>query len=504
MLTEEIPTEADYLIIGGGAAGCVLSRRLSDKYPNKKIVIVDQGKDRRHEKEVYRTENAPNIAYVSPFSSTMATNYDNVVCSFGTMYGGGTSHNFGLVVEGSAEFYKNFWLDKLEIDEFRLKKCIDRVNSVMPKFKVAQNINLDLSQTFTRIVNNGIYTTLKEGLNVLLNLGPLGMDEESVNKIMKAIRAESGDIPVIDNYNDALESISPQQILFVDPANGVRASSNRQYIPDHYYKKNLTIVENGKVDRIEGQNVILENGNKIRSHKIILAAGAIHTPLILLKSELKDNKIKEDMGKGLYNHYGVQMILGAKDVLNFSSGPLAYVAEDTGKRRKWQCLVVGEPLVNYGLLEKNGIDHVRLRKEGYTFISFVLFILNPTGEGRVTKDQISLNMFEGKDIITILDGMKWLKGISEKLKSENDKMKIIEGYPTEKQWKESDYLKLAKESLITTDHYSCSMNRLVDANFQLKDNKDIFIVDASVFPAIPDANTEFPALLLAEIASDKL
>ena len=508
MLTNKIPVKADYAIIGCGASGCVLARRLADKYPNKKIVILEQGKDRRHEKQVYRTENAINIAYISPYSSVIPSNYDGVVCSFGTMYGGSTSHNFGLTVTGSDEFYENYWFDCLGINKGDLNKYKSRVISIMPQFRITPNLRFNPSQFFSRILTNGFCTTMREGLCVLLNVGSLGMDEKSSKIIVDAIKAESGDISVVDDYNKSLENICPQQILFVDPANGVRASSNRQYLPDHYLKRNLSLVESAKVSHVDKEsNVILSNGNKIKADKIIFSAGSIHTPLILKRSFFNDENIKDKIGKGLFNHYGSQMILGMKDVSSFSSGPLAYIAEESKKRRKWQCLVVGDPLVNYGLLDKNGVDYNKLKDEGYTFISFILFILNPTGEGHVEDDKVVLNMYNDLDSKNIVDGMKWFERIFRRLQSSNNNdgtMNVIAGYPNEDQWEKGNLLQLAKNSLIITDHYSCTMNELIDKNFKLKGHDNIFVVDASIFPAIPDANTEFPTLLQAEIAADRL
>jgi len=504
MLTNKIPSEADYVIIGAGAAGSVLARRLSDKYSNKKIVILEQGIDRRNEREIYRTENAINISSIPPYSSTLPSNIEGVNCTFGTMYGGSTSHNYGLVVEGSDEYYKNFWFDRLNINENDLNKYKSKVWSFMTQVKVTPTPQFDFGKTFYQIITNGFYNTVKQGLDVLLNLGPLGMDKNTTNIIMKAIKEESGDIPVLENYNDSLQNVSPNQILFVDPANGVRASSNRQYIPNYYYKNNLSLVQSAKVSHIDEEgNVILYDGNKIKAKKIILSAGAIYTPLILKRSFINED-IKKEVGKSLYNHYGAQMILGIKNIPLFSAGPLAYIAEESGKRRKWQCLVVGAPLINYELLNKNGLDHVKLEKEGYVFVSFILFILNPTGEGYVEENKVILNMYNDLDSENIVNGMKWFEKIFMRLKNDKN-LDIIAGYPTENQWKMGNYLQLSKDSSIISEHYSCTMNKLLDQNFKLKNHENIFVVDASAFPEqTPDANTEFPTLLLAEIAADRL
>ena len=40
---EEVPTEADFVIVGGGTAGCVLAARLCSDLPKHKTVLLERG-----------------------------------------------------------------------------------------------------------------------------------------------------------------------------------------------------------------------------------------------------------------------------------------------------------------------------------------------------------------------------------------------------------------------------------------------------------------------------
>ena len=68
-------------------------------------------------------------------------------------------------------------------------------------------------------------------------------------------------------------------------------------------------------------------------------------------------------------------------------------------------------------------------------------------------------------------------------------------------------VKYVKEGVSMTDHYSgtCSITDVIDpVDFSLFGNNKIHVVDASVFPAIPDGNTEFATRIIAEIGADRI
>src|SRR5687767_10711780 len=60
-------SEYDYVIVGGGAAGCVLANRLSEN-PNKRVALVEAGPERNSEKALVRIP----LAYVSFMAPALA------------------------------------------------------------------------------------------------------------------------------------------------------------------------------------------------------------------------------------------------------------------------------------------------------------------------------------------------------------------------------------------------------------------------------------------------
>ena len=126
---EERFDHADIVILGAGTAGCVLARRLNEKYPTAKILVLDRGIDRRNDEVVYNIANAAEAAYTSPYSEVLQTDKEGIVASVGNMYGGGSSHSFALAVRGSSAFYENRWSHLLGISAEDLLTYTKRIES---------------------------------------------------------------------------------------------------------------------------------------------------------------------------------------------------------------------------------------------------------------------------------------------------------------------------------------------------------------------------------------
>ena len=139
---DNVSSEVDIAILGGGTAGCVLARRLSEKYPNKNIVLLDRGKDYRNDRNVYRIETALTVAYSEPYSEVLTPDFPGIVCSVAKMIGGASAHNFGLVVRGSNEFYQNNWQTQLNLSSEELNAINVRISSLMDVMPLPVSIDL--------------------------------------------------------------------------------------------------------------------------------------------------------------------------------------------------------------------------------------------------------------------------------------------------------------------------------------------------------------------------
>ena len=53
----------DYIIIGGGTAGCVLASRLSDRQPSLEILVIEAGGDITNNPHVYKPLDAAHLHF---------------------------------------------------------------------------------------------------------------------------------------------------------------------------------------------------------------------------------------------------------------------------------------------------------------------------------------------------------------------------------------------------------------------------------------------------------
>lgn len=497
-----LPDQSDVVIIGGGVAGCILAARLHDKYPNKIITVVERGSDYRNDPNVFRLQNALIAAYTQPYSEVITPDFPGLQCSLANMYGGGSSHNFGLVVTGSEYFYRSKWCPILDTTYDHVKCLFTKINKTIDIVQALTSLNIvtRIGPIIQILLSNG-WVPISQGWNIFTNPGPLRANDQITTQILTAMQ-----IPVVDNYNSGISiCASANQQLFLDNVLGVRDSVNRAYLPTgNIYPPGLNIISNAEVDTIHSDlHITFKDGRVIKANdKIILSAGGIYSPYILKKSGF----IVDQLGENLITHYGCSMILIAKDIPDFSSGPIAFVPFENDTRF-YQVVVGGSMLTNFELLKKQGIDTVSLQKQGYIFISFLLWIMDPQARGSVDIGDtpiIKLRLFENEsDRTAIVNGLRWLGQVYFRLKN----IQCI--FPPEDVFLRNDndeLLKYAMTGVSLTDHYcsTCQYGTVLDDNFMLKGYNNIHVVDASAFPHISDGNTQYPTMVLAELAAERI
>ncbi|KAH7648600.1 hypothetical protein FG379_002070 [Cryptosporidium bovis] len=99
-----IKSTYDYIIVGGGAAGCALARTLADsKYS---VLLVERGGTRFEESKL--TENISGMGRVVDDKkvSQLVVTKQGVRTHIGNVLGGGTAINMGMIMEEDPEFFE--------------------------------------------------------------------------------------------------------------------------------------------------------------------------------------------------------------------------------------------------------------------------------------------------------------------------------------------------------------------------------------------------------------
>lgn len=553
---------ADIIIIGLGTSGSIMARRLHDNLPNLKILVLERGQNRSSDPNIYNISKGDIAAYNSTYSSVLKSDNPNVQVTVGSMYGGSSSHNYGLVVHGSPEYYNqlgkilninNFLPYFKKVEKFTGQSENMSIRGINGKLQVSQlPTKIDIINKiipFVGLAYNYKFKIISESINVLNNSGPLRASDSFSNIINKAIQ-DIKQIPIVEDYNSGLEictCATPQ--LFVDSNTGLRCSTNVGYLPPGYIRmdntgystsnnNNLHIVPNCIVDKIISNKVNwFDNHGNIQSTslnengRVILCAGSIYNPLILQKSYLNNiigQQSYSNIGKNLTTHYGCTMIVSVEADNNenfyFSSGPLAFLQRQQQDVRNWQIITGGSSLVNTKLLDSVNVNYKENQKnnQNLKYFTFLLWNLKPRSRGQIYYDptnplvpQIDLNFWSDgdlsdpdSDLSNVLDGLKFLNQIVKKMQQTYPTMTCV--YPPQTVFDKNNNNLLVpyiKNGISMTDHYSstCSLNKVVNPfDFKLIGTNNIHIIDASVFPIISNGNTEFPVAVVTEIAAERI
>lgn len=289
----------DFVIIGGGSAGCVLANRLSEN-PDWTVLLIEAGGEENilHDIPVgvHFLQGLPiDWSFKTEPSDEYCLGMKNHQCSFprGKVLGGSSVLNYMIYTRGNRKDYDD-WA-KMGNDGWSYE-------DVLPYFKKIENATLKHSQFDPKYRSK---------------LGPLSVtDDLPKNSISDAFIAseieffgakEEEEEEYLVDYN-AKEQIGVTK-LQTNLKNGFRHSTNSAYLkPIRFERKNLHVQLNSLVKKIlfDGKKAIGVIYNTIFNiditvkvkKEVILSAGAINSPQILMLSgvgpadHLKEHNIK--------------------------------------------------------------------------------------------------------------------------------------------------------------------------------------------------------------------
>lgn len=547
----------DYVIVGGGAAGCVLANRLSEN-PDISVLVLEAG-------------GPPDSFYLNTplgFPYLLGSPYDWAFVTEPEPHLGGRRLYFprGKVLGGSHAISVMLYHRGHANDYREWEKVAPGWGpaDVLPYFKKSQ-------QQLGRVDNRDVH-----GYDGVLAVDDLARVNPMSKGFVEAGRACG--MRANDDFNDWKAGQEGIGVFQVTQRDGVRESPATSYLRAAQGRRNLRVESGCIVERVvwgkgedgpvaEGVSVIDSKGKRWRAgarREIVLAGGVYASPQLLMLSgvgpaeHLQQMGVEvvsdlEGVGKNLQDHPAAVVSFESQRPLEDKRKTAVYYTEKTGKNigTLLNYLFRGKgpltsPMCEAGGFVKTeeGLEACDLQLRFVPFVSepdpyhsladfatagsylrnranrpagFTLqsVAARPRSRGYVelrstdVRDSMRIRgnwMSDERDMNTLMQGIKLCRKIAM-----DDRMKEYRGrelYPGGEVVSDADIEQYIRDTCHTANAMvgTCRMGTdhgaVVDTELKVKGVSRLRVVDSSVMPTLPGGQSGAPTMMIAEKGAD--
>ncbi len=519
----------DYVIVGGGSAGCVLAARLTED-PNVTVCLLEAGGD--GDRAVIRTP-VGTIAMVPRKLHNWAFNTVpqkglNERLGYqprGKALGGSSAINGMVYTRGHPRDYDE-WAS--------LGNPGWSFDEVLPYFRRAEN--------------NEVFVDEFHGQGGPLNVANSRSGDPFQQHFVRA--GMQAGLPFTPDFNGAQQE--GVGLFQVTQKNGERWSAARGYLFPNLGRPNLEVVTNATTTKIlfEGKRAVgvryVRGGvpQEIRAtREVILSGGAFGSPQLLMLSGIGDGNALQNhgiqviqhlpgVGRNLQEHIGYILAYKSlsRDLFGVSFGGIARLAREFLKYRKQRSGMIASNFAEVGAFVRTrpeealpdvrltfmvamATNHGRDFHWGHGFGCSVV-VLRPRSRGLISLASnnpyddplIDPNyLSDPNDMEVLLRGFKKARGVMNT--SALAPYRGEELYSAEAQT-DDQIRALIRQRADAAYHPvgTCSMGddeqAVVDARLRVHGLQGIRVADASIMPTLPSTNTNAPAIMIGEKAAD--
>lgn len=540
---EYLMNNFDFIIIGGGSAGCVLADKLS-ACGNYQICLLEAGPKDKHwsiHMPIAVTELMKDKVLNWQFNSEPEATQNNrkIFNPRGRTLGGSSSINAMLYVRGQKEDYDHWAALGNEGWAF---------DDVLPYFKSTQHQERGADEF--------------HGVNGPLNVADSSSKPPIHDSFISS--AQQAGFPFNNDFNGKYqEGIGYYQVTQI---NGQRCSAAKAFLTPNLNRSNLTVITDAQVQKLLIDENKVATGvcyktkekyqNIIAKKEVLLSAGAFNSPQLMMlsgigpKNELAKHTITlvhelAGVGQNLQDHPDTVIVTHHKrdDLLAIRPKaawwlfkqalkyfPLSLSKEPPERKRSGILtsavaesggFIKSKPTLSRPDLQLHFIpaafdDHGRDLKVLLNYgISIHTCLLRPKSRGSVTlygnnaslHPKISLNMLaHADDQKAMIQAVKIARSILSKPPlSENNGKEIFPGDGIQS---DESILEFVKNKANTIYHPvgTCKMGNddmaVVDSHLKVHGIKHLRVIDASIMPTLISGNTNAPTIMIAAKIAD--